>query len=130
MQIKPILKKGVFVLLACVVFSQASAQQVTVSITSGGNSNSAGEFKAWCLDSGKSCKVTGNRTHHAGPRSCSMTCEIDELAIFSCEANNVDRWVDDVYVPNSATLISMSSNRTAYGWVVSESASVSCSYTD
>ena len=106
------------------------AQQATVTISSGGNSNSKGVVEAFCLASGTSCKVTGNRTHHAGPRTCSMSCSVDEIAVFICEDNNASRDVDEFYVPALAVAIDDGFDRKAFGWVVSGSDSASCSYTD
>jgi len=130
MNIKMFLKAGLLGVLASAAVSQAHAQQVTVTIGSGGNSNSKGVVEAWCLDSGKACKVTGNRTTHAGPRSCSMSCEVNDVVAFACTSNNDDRSIDDFYVPSSASVITFSGSKAVYGAVLSGSVSASCSYTD
>lgn len=130
MNISKSFKTVVFTLLTVAGASVAHAQQATITISTGGNVNSSAVFEAWCVNSGKSCKVTGNRTHHAGPRSCSMSCNIDDIAVFSCSANNNNRWIDEMSVPSGATLIDADSNREAYGWAVSTTTSVGCSITD
>ena len=107
-----------------------SAATTTVTISASGNSNSQGVVEAWCLNSGTSCKVTGNRAHHPGPRSCSMTCDMDEITVFSCSPNNNDRWIDSFNLPASAVAINTTAEREVYGWIVSGSTTASCSYTD
>ena len=130
MKKKTLLSISLFALVSTLSFSQAHAQQATISISAGGNVNSKGTVEAWCVNSSKSCKVTGNRSHHAGPRSCSMSCRVNDIVVFSCSPNNDDRYIDDFHLPNGATLISQTGSRQAYGAIVSGSASASCSYTD
>ncbi|GLS27388.1 hypothetical protein [Marinibactrum halimedae] len=130
MGLKSFLRPILIGLLAGASF-HASAASVTVSISSGGNVNSKGVVEAWCLNSGKSCKVVGNRPHHPGPRSCSMTCQTDEIFVWSCEPNNDDRWIDDI--PSSLegeTSVVSNGNRMVYSKILTGSIHAGCSFTD
>lgn len=106
------------------------AQQASISISTGGNNNSTSIFEVQCFSSGTACRVVGNRDNHAGPRSCSISCPIDELVIFSCDSNSDTRFIDEINVPSGAIQVVNEIDREIYTWLVTGSASAGCVYTD
>jgi len=130
MRAKALCVVGVFMLVSGLSLSEARAEQAIVTITTSGNTNVNGVFEAFCLSSGTACRVTGNRTTHPGPRSCSMLCQVNEIAVFTCRDNNSSRPVDDVRVPQNSRVITEMGGHKAYGWIVAGTDSANCSYTD
>ncbi|WNO10021.1 hypothetical protein [Teredinibacter sp. KSP-S5-2] len=131
MKVSSLIKSVVFGVLASAACANAFAQQVTISIGSGGNNTMQAESEVWCVNSGKACRVIGNRDNHAGPRTCSMTCNVNDIVVLSCSPNDPgDRWVDDVTVPSEAVLVSDTASREVYSWIATSNASTHCSYTD